>query len=74
MSVKDKLDKFHYHEMLDRLHVVMSTIDDHILQHPVCKLEKDICTKVDEAVTLLYQAYQEAGKISHERFESNKQS
>ena len=48
MSVKDKLDKFHYHEMLD------STIDDHILQHPVCKLEKDVCTKVDEAVTLLY--------------------
>ena len=61
-SPKDKLDKFHYHEMLDRLHVVMSTIDDHILQHPVCKLEKDICTKVDDALTLLFQAYQE-GKL-----------
>ena len=42
MSVKDKLDQFHYHEMLDRLHVLMSTLDDHILQHPVCKLEKEI--------------------------------
>ena len=74
MSVKDKLDQFHYHEMMDRLHITMSNVNDHLLQHPVCKLEKDITSKVDEALTLLFQAYQEAGKISHERFESNKQS
>jgi hypothetical protein len=70
MSVKDKLDKFHYHEMLDRLHVVMSTIDNHILQHPVCKLEKEVCTKVDEALTLLFQAYQEVGNIENNKFEN----
>lgn len=72
MSVKDKLDQFHYHEMLDRLHVLMSTLDDHILQHPVCKLEKEISKKVDDALTLLFQAYQEAGKISYEKFDSEK--
>lgn len=71
MSVKDKLDKFHYHEMLDRLHIIMSTIDDHILQHPVCKLEKEVSTKVDKALTLLFQAYQEVGKIDCEKFDKN---
>lgn len=68
MSVKDKLDQFHYHEALDRLHVVMSTINDHILQHPVCKLEKKVGNKVDKALILLFEAYQEVGEISHTRF------
>ena len=69
MSAKDKLDQFHYHEALDRLHVIMSTIDDHLIQHPVCKLEKEVGNKVEEAFTLLFQAYQEVGLISHKRFE-----
>ena len=72
MSAKDKLDKFHYHEILDRLHVSMSTLDDHILQHPVCKLEKGISKKVEDALTLLFQAYQEAGEISYKKFDSEK--
>jgi hypothetical protein len=69
MSAKDKLDQFHYHEALDRLHVIMCTIDEHLIQHPVCKLEKTVGNKVEEALTLLYQAYQETGSISHTRFE-----
>ena len=42
MSKKIKLDKYHYHEMLDRLHVVISMIDDHLQQHPVAKVELEI--------------------------------
>ena len=29
---KIQLDDYHYHELLDRLYVVMSTIDDHLIQ------------------------------------------
>ena len=70
-DIKNKLEK-HYHEMLDRLHVLMSTLDDHILQHPVCKLEKEIGKNVEEALSLLWQAYQDTGKVIHDRFDSEK--
>jgi len=51
----------HYHEMTDRLHVLMCTIDDHLLQHPVAKLDKNISKKIEKALELLAEAYQEAG-------------
>ena len=50
-----------YHEVTDRLHVVMCTIDDHILQHPVAKLDKKVSNKVEKAIELLVEAYMEAG-------------
>ena len=61
---KELLDEFHYHEMLDRIHLISETIDTHILQHPVCKLEKEVCEKVDEALNLLMLAYQKTGELS----------
>lgn len=51
----------YYHEMADRLHVITCTIDVHLLQHPVAKLDKKICKKIEKAVELLGEAYQEAG-------------
>ena len=61
MSKKPKLDKFHYHEMLDRLHVVMSMIDDHLQQHPVAKIEIEIKDLISEAQDKLFEAYQIVG-------------
>ena len=58
------LDQFHYHEALDRVHVVMEMMDTHIHQHPVCKINKDISKLVEEAQTSLYQAYQLIGEKS----------
>jgi hypothetical protein len=55
------LSKSHYHEMADRLHVITCTIDTHLLQHPVAKLDKNISKKIEEALDLLHEAYQEAG-------------
>lgn len=65
---KPKLDRFHYHEMLDRLHIVMSMTDDHLQQHPVAKIESEIGKHIDDAVTSLFQAYQLAGQIEYEKF------
>ena len=65
---KPELDKFHYHEMLDRLHVVMSMADDHLQQHPVAKIESEIGKHIDNAISSLFQAYQLAGQIECEKF------
>lgn len=32
------LDKFHYHELSDRCHIINSMIDDFILSHPACSV------------------------------------
>ncbi len=64
MSTKPELDAFHYHEMLDRLHVIMCTIDDHLQQHPVAKIENEIGNHINEAVNHLWKAYQLAGAKS----------
>jgi len=46
---------------MDRLHVVSCTIDDHILNHPLAEANKDIQIKIDEALSLLMDAYQLIG-------------
>jgi hypothetical protein len=61
MAKKIKLDKYHYHEMLDRLHVVMSMVDDHLQQHPVAKIELEIKDLISEAQDKLAEAYQLVG-------------
>lgn len=60
-NMKDLLDEFHYHEMCDRLYIIIDTVDNHLIQHPVCKLNKDISKRVDAAQALLFEAYQLAG-------------
>ena len=70
MAKKPKLTNEHYHEFIDRLHVITSTIDNHVLQHPVCKLDKELCTKVETALDILYEAYQLGGS---KMFEINAQ-
>jgi hypothetical protein len=51
----------HYLELMDRLHVVSCTIDEHILTHPLTEVNKDIQIKIDEALSLLMEAYQMVG-------------
>jgi hypothetical protein len=60
-DLTDLLDKFYYHEALDRTHILCENINDHLLQHPVCKLDKEIAIKVELALDTLYEAYQIIG-------------
>ena len=62
-----ELDDFHYHEALDRLHVIMDTIDNHLIQHSVLKLETEVKELVDEAQNKLWEAYQIIGNIKMHR-------
>ena len=61
MSQKPELDHSYYHEILDRLHVIMSMIDRHLQQHPVAKIETDIKDLISEAQDKLWEAYQITG-------------
>lgn len=58
------IEDYQWHEALDRTHVICSNINDHLIQHPVCKLDKEINSKVEAALTLLYEAYQIIGAKS----------
>jgi len=57
MSKKPILDKLKYHQMLDRLNVIQSIIDDHLQQHPVAKIETDIKDLISEAQDKLSEVH-----------------
>jgi hypothetical protein len=61
MAKKPKLTEFHYFEALDRASVVLDNIDRHLIQHPVCKLDKEVAVLIEEASTKMYEAYQLLG-------------
>ena len=59
---KNTINKGHYLELMDRIHVVMCNINDHILNHPLTENETDITNKVEEAFSNLWDAYQLVGQ------------
>ena len=64
MNTNTEINDGHYLELMDRLHIVSCTIDDHILNHPLCEVNKDIQYKIDTALSLLMEAYQMVGNKS----------
>ena len=65
--MKDKVNDGHYHEMMDRIHISMETINDHMVQHPVSRKHKKINRLLIEAIVVLNEAYQETGKQSYKK-------
>jgi len=61
MENKVEINDGHYLELMDRLHIISCTIDAHILTHPLTEANKDIQIKIDEALSLLMDAYQMVG-------------
>lgn len=66
MKLKDKLNSGHYLEMMDRLHIIMENLNDHIIQHPVAKVDKNLNNKLNTALEHLWDAYQIAGNLENE--------
>jgi len=69
---KVKINDGHYHEMMDRLHVQMETLDEHLLKHPIGQQHKGVNKLLIEAIVTLLQAYQLTGKLAHEKIEKKK--
>jgi len=60
--MKNEINKGHYLELMDRLYVTMSNINDHILEHPLTEKETDIQSLVEESISNLWEAYQLVGQ------------
>jgi len=63
---KNIINKGHYLELMDRIHIAACMIDDHILNHPLAENETDIQAKLDSALELLLEAYQLVGNKEYE--------
>jgi hypothetical protein len=59
--MKNEINDGHYLELMDRLHIIMMNIQDHIVSHPLTENEKDIQKKVEQASSKLWEAYQLVG-------------
>lgn len=58
---KNSINKGHYLELMDRLHIVMCTLNDHCVEHPLAQSDKDIKFQIEYAVGQLWDAYQLVG-------------
>ena len=58
---KNSINKGHYLELMDRLHIVMCTLNDHCIDHPLTQSDKDIKFQIEYAVGQLWDAYQLVG-------------
>lgn len=67
-----ELEEIHYRAMMDRLKVIMSTIDAHIQQHPISKIDTEVKDHICNAVDHLWLAYQTVDKKYSTKFETNK--
>ena len=52
----------HYLELMDRIHIVMMNIQDHLLDHPLTENYSDIQKKIEIAQNNLWKAYQLIGE------------
>jgi hypothetical protein len=60
---KVKLNKGHYPEISDRIHVQMEMINTHLVQHPVAEENEKLKRLLIKAMLTLYAAYQETGIV-----------
>lgn len=63
-----KLDEFHYHEALDRLHTMQVIINEILVDHPAIVAHEELQAAVLNADAFLSDAYQACGRIREELF------
>ena len=54
----------HAHEALDRCHVLLCVLNDHLLQHPYVESDADVRREVEAASDALSKAYQLIGGVA----------
>jgi len=69
---KVEINDGHYHEMMDRLHVQMETLDQHLLKHPIGQQHKEVNKLLIKAIITLLQAYQITGGLAHDKIKKTK--
>ena len=59
-----KLNPGHAHEALDRCHVILCILDDHMLTHPYVQSDIEVLKEVEAAGEHLRKAYQLIGGVA----------
>ena len=68
---KIEINYCHYLELMDRLHVIMCTLNDHCLEHPLTQKNEDIKFQIEYAIGQLWDAYQLVGSKDYENENEN---
>ena len=63
--MKNKVNSGHYLELLDRLHILMCTLDEHCIEHPVAKKHKNVKQQLKLTLSQLWNVYQEIGSLDN---------
>lgn len=66
-----KLDAFHAHEVLDRLHVQQCNLEEHLLLHPFVLANEDVKKLLEEIQVKMSAAYQ---LIGNKNFDQSKET
>ena len=53
---KNKINDGHYLELMYRLHVIICTLNDHCVEHPLSQLDKEIKNQIEYAAGQLWDA------------------
>lgn len=70
-NLKREINAGHYLELMDRLHVLASTLHDHCLKHPLSEYDEEIYTSIEMALEATYDAYQLVGAKDFENENEN---
>ena len=66
-----KINDGHYLELMDRLHILMGTLYDHMIEHPVSKSNPKINKRLNKSLNILWDTYQIVGEISLKKQKEN---
>lgn len=63
INKETKIDKFHYHEILDRTYIIEFMLDEHLLNHPVVQKHSILKKKLKKISSKLADVYQIVGNL-----------
>ena len=58
---KPEINDGHYLELLDRTHVILSNVNDHLLEHPLTENDKELKRMFEQIIEALWDIYQTIG-------------
>jgi hypothetical protein len=68
---KIQINAGHYLELMDRLHIIASNLDEHCVDHPLTQSDKQIRFKIEYALEQVLDAYQYVGQKEFENENEN---
>lgn len=67
LNKENDIDKFHYHEVIDRVNIINLNMDEFVLNHPVIQNNNDLKQDVNEIIEKIGKLYQDLGYLSFKK-------